>query len=367
MTSRVLTRDNYSLIIKLNQPLVAIFELDRGIIGTNLLTKFHEDRTRKIACKVYTRKTAPPTDGHVFQLTRTTFEINQHIIKTNMLTNFKLDQCIIGTNLLTKFHEDRTRNAASRLRKTAPPTGGHVFQRNASTFTLNQHILKTNILPNFKLDRDIIETNLLTKFHEDRTRNVASRPNQINCPAHWRPCFSTDWTHFKLNQHIIKTNILTNFELDRGITGTYLRTKFHEDRTRNAASRVFTRKTAPPTGGHIFQRNGSTFTLNQHILKTNILPNFKLHRDIIETNLLTKFHEDQTKMWPIECLQTKCGRRTDGRTDIRRKKTDHKSSPEQSGELTTIYKGQNSTNRGKKSNGCCALHTHSMRSIYLKN
>ncbi|KAH3735637.1 hypothetical protein DPMN_042172 [Dreissena polymorpha] len=59
--------------------------------------------------------------------------------------------------------------------KTAPPTGGHVFQRTSTTFELNQHIIKTNILKNFELDRGIIGTNLLTKFHEDRTRNVASR------------------------------------------------------------------------------------------------------------------------------------------------------------------------------------------------
>ncbi|KAH3720133.1 hypothetical protein DPMN_063027 [Dreissena polymorpha] len=145
-----------------------IFELDRGFIGTNLLTKFHEDRTRNVACRVNTRKTAPPTGGHVFQRTRTTFELYQHIIKTNILKNFKLDLGIIETNLLTKFREDRTRNVASRVftRKTAPPTGGHVFQRTGTTFELNQHIIKTNILT---------KTNLLTKFHEDQTRIVASR------------------------------------------------------------------------------------------------------------------------------------------------------------------------------------------------
>ncbi|KAH3782157.1 hypothetical protein DPMN_160069 [Dreissena polymorpha] len=103
---------------------------------------------------------------------------------------FILNRGIIKTNLLTKFHEDRTRNVAFRVFtwKTARPTGGHVFQH-------------------------IIETNLLTKFHEDRKRqNVASRPNKVNCPAHWRQC-------------IIGTNLLT---------------KFHEDRTTNVASRVFT-------------------------------------------------------------------------------------------------------------------------------
>ncbi|KAH3838154.1 hypothetical protein DPMN_111560, partial [Dreissena polymorpha] len=165
-----------------------------------------------VASRVFTRNTAPPTGGHVFQRTGTTFELNQDIIKTNILTNFDIHQGIIGKNLLTKFHEDLTRKVVSRVltRKTAPPAGGHVFQRTGTTFEL-------------------------------------------------------------LNQHIIKTNILTNFELDRGIIGTNFLSKFHEDRTRNGASRVFIRKTAPPTGGHVFQRTGTTFELNQHIIKTNIL------------------------------------------------------------------------------------------------
>ncbi|KAH3749717.1 hypothetical protein DPMN_184227 [Dreissena polymorpha] len=129
------------------------------------------------------RKTTPPTGSHVFQRTRTTFELNQHIIKTNILTklhedwacnvtstvftSFELDRDIIGTNVLTKFHDDPIKNVASRvftrylysqILKTAPPTGGH-----------------TNILTNFEINRDIIGTKLLTKFHEDRKRNVPSR------------------------------------------------------------------------------------------------------------------------------------------------------------------------------------------------
>ncbi|KAH3870046.1 hypothetical protein DPMN_033225 [Dreissena polymorpha] len=111
-------------------------------------------------------KTAPPTGGHVFQQTGTTFELNQAIIKTNILTN---DLIFIGAKLLTKFHEDGTTNVASRVltrfcyshkRKNAPPLGSHVFQANVTIFELIQ---------------DIIETNLLTKFHEDWTINVASR------------------------------------------------------------------------------------------------------------------------------------------------------------------------------------------------
>ncbi|KAH3690096.1 hypothetical protein DPMN_191861 [Dreissena polymorpha] len=61
---------------------------------------------------------------------------------------------------------------------------------------------------------------------------------------------------------------------------------FHEDRTLNVASRVLTRfyyshirKNAPPLRKDVFQAN-------------NII--LELIRDIIETNRLTKFHEDWT-------------------------------------------------------------------------
>ncbi|KAH3810480.1 hypothetical protein DPMN_138875 [Dreissena polymorpha] len=72
--------------------------------------------------------TDPPPGGHVFQGTETIFELNQHIIKTNILTNlhedwasnvsstvftiFELSRGINGTNVLTKFHEYRTINVA---------------------------------------------------------------------------------------------------------------------------------------------------------------------------------------------------------------------------------------------------------------
>ncbi|KAH3857285.1 hypothetical protein DPMN_099891 [Dreissena polymorpha] len=69
------------------------------IIGTNLLTKFHEDRKINVASRVLTRKNAPPPGSHVFQPTGIIFELIQDII---------------GMNVLTKFHEDRTVNVASR-------------------------------------------------------------------------------------------------------------------------------------------------------------------------------------------------------------------------------------------------------------
>ncbi|KAH3779422.1 hypothetical protein DPMN_157225 [Dreissena polymorpha] len=103
------------------RPLVAmsfkqLFELVQNIIGTNLLTKLHDDRTINMASRVLTRKNAtPPWCPY-----------------------------IIGTNHLTKFHSDQAINVASRVltRQKAPPPG-------------------------------IIRTNLLTKFHEDRKINVA--------------------------------------------------------------------------------------------------------------------------------------------------------------------------------------------------
>ncbi|KAH3753255.1 hypothetical protein DPMN_187890 [Dreissena polymorpha] len=90
-------------------------------------------------------------------------------------------------------------------------------------------------------------------------------------------------------------------------------TKFHEDRTKNVASRVFTRKTSPSTGGHVFQRTGTTFELSQHINQTSIFTYFALDRGIIGTNCLTKFHEDRTRNVVSRVFTNRCGR-TDGQT-----------------------------------------------------
>ncbi|KAH3786565.1 hypothetical protein DPMN_164672 [Dreissena polymorpha] len=67
-----------------------------NIIGTNLLTKFHDDRTINVA----SRAKCPPPGGHIFQATVTIFELVQDIM---------------GANLLTKFHDDQTINMTSRV------------------------------------------------------------------------------------------------------------------------------------------------------------------------------------------------------------------------------------------------------------
>ncbi|KAH3838548.1 hypothetical protein DPMN_111956 [Dreissena polymorpha] len=76
-----------------------------------------------------------------------------------------------------------------------------------------------------------------------------------------------------------------------------LLTKFHEDRKINVASRLLTRKNAPPPGSHVFQPTSIIFcTLNvasivknvpplgSHFFQANIII-LKLIQDIIETNL----------------------------------------------------------------------------------
>ncbi|KAH3716716.1 hypothetical protein DPMN_059444 [Dreissena polymorpha] len=153
-----------------------IFELIQDIMGQIF---------RPPALLYKCKENDPPPIGHAFLPIQTIFELNRHIQKTH---------------LLTKFHEHWTKNVTSRGEKTAPPPGGqfhddwakivtsrvftkntslppggHVFQRTRFIFELNQHIIKTNILRNFEHSRGINGTNVLTKFHENQTINVASK------------------------------------------------------------------------------------------------------------------------------------------------------------------------------------------------
>ncbi|KAH3705687.1 hypothetical protein DPMN_080764 [Dreissena polymorpha] len=90
------------------------FHDPRLIIGTNLLTKFHEDWKINVASRVLTRKNAPTPGSHVFQPTDIIFELVQDII---------------GINLLTK--------------KNALPLGSHFFQANVTIFKIIQDIIET--------------------------------------------------------------------------------------------------------------------------------------------------------------------------------------------------------------------------------
>ncbi|KAH3816217.1 hypothetical protein DPMN_117729 [Dreissena polymorpha] len=223
VASRVLTRKNApplgSHVFKATK---TIFHLIQDIIGTNLLTKFHDDRTinvtsrEKCATPVthenrtinQNKEKFPAPGGHVFQPTVIIFELFQDIIGMVLLTKFheewtinvasrvltrfyyshpcfqakvtifELIPDIIGTNILTKFYEDWKINVASRVltRKNAPTPGGHVFQLTGIIFELpyilGSHVFQAIVLI-LELIQDIIGTNLLTKFHEDWTINAA--------------------------------------------------------------------------------------------------------------------------------------------------------------------------------------------------
>ncbi|KAH3844332.1 hypothetical protein DPMN_086590 [Dreissena polymorpha] len=259
-----------------------IFELVQELIGTNLLTKFHDDWTINMASRVLTRKNATPPWQPCFPANGTIFELIQDII---------------GTNLVIKFHDDRTINVASK-----------------------QYI---------KLIQDIIVTNLLPKFHEDRKINVASivltrkkMPRPLAAMKNAPP----------LGSHVFQANI-TIFELIQDINEANLLTKVHEDWTMNVACRVLTRKNAPPPGGHVFQATKTIFILfhedqtinvasRVHVFQAN-LTIFELNQDIIETNLLTKFHDD----WTINVASRVLTRQMLTPHNGRHTKGDHKSSP----------------------------------------
>ncbi|KAH3720361.1 hypothetical protein DPMN_063258 [Dreissena polymorpha] len=195
-------------------------------------------------------KIAPPTGGHLHK--------DWALNVTSIVFKYDLDN--IGTNLLTKFHEDRKINVASR-----------VFTNNCGRTDGQRPVTKAHLSNQTDRQTDRrTETKVLTKFHENWAKTVTSRVLtcfhyihiEKNAPPTGSNVFSPIWTIFELIRENNKTNVLTNF---------------HDDWAKIVTSRVFTRKTAPPTGDH-----------------TNILTNFELDRDFIGTKLLTKFHEDWT-------------------------------------------------------------------------
>ncbi|KAH3808152.1 hypothetical protein DPMN_136503 [Dreissena polymorpha] len=161
-----------------------MFKIIQDIIGTNLLTTFHEDRTINVASKVLTEKCPSPMRPY-FSTSLNHFSTRPRYHWANLLSKFREEPTIneasrvlsrkfampleghvfqqtifFFLNVLTKFHDDKTLNETFRAltRKNASPTGGNMF--------CNQ------LQP--KLIQDTIWTNLLTKFHEDQTINVDS-------------------------------------------------------------------------------------------------------------------------------------------------------------------------------------------------
>ncbi|KAH3833382.1 hypothetical protein DPMN_106689 [Dreissena polymorpha] len=134
------------------------------------------------------------------------------------------------------FHDDWAKNVTSRVftsffllykykKNCSPPPNSHVIQLTGTIFQHNSRIKETNARN--------VTSRVFTCFHFIHIEK--------NAPPTGSHVFSPIWTIFELVQHINKTNVLTNF---------------HDNWANIVTSRVFTRKTAPPTGGNVFQRNG---------------------------------------------------------------------------------------------------------------
>ncbi|KAH3724112.1 hypothetical protein DPMN_049916 [Dreissena polymorpha] len=178
-----------------------IFLLLRYITGTNLPTKFHDDR-KNVASKV---KNAPAPSPPFFST-------KEH--------HFELVQVFIGMNLLTKFHEDWTINVVSRV-KNAPPHSSHVFQAKITNFEIIQYIIGTNFLSKVLTRKNAPPHGghvfqpigiIFELFHEDQTINVASRVK--NASPFCSHVFQANVTISKLIQDIIETNLLTKLQED---------------------------------------------------------------------------------------------------------------------------------------------------------
>ncbi|KAH3694011.1 hypothetical protein DPMN_081450 [Dreissena polymorpha] len=226
----------------------AIFQLVQEINKTNVLTKFYDDKAK-----------------YVTSIENCHTPLAAMFIDPSGPFANSYEIYIYITNLFTKFYDDWAKNMTSIV---------HVIQLTGTILQLNSRIK---------------ETNVLTNFHENLAKHVTSRvftcfhyihmeKNATHTGGH---VFSPIWTIFALVRHINKTNVLINF---------------HDDWAKTVTSRVFTRKRAPPTGGHLHE----DWALNV----TSTV--FEFDRDIIGTNLLTKFHENRTINVASRVFTNKC-------------------------------------------------------------
>ncbi|KAH3786827.1 hypothetical protein DPMN_164939 [Dreissena polymorpha] len=143
----------------------SIFELERDNIGTNLLTKFHEDRPINVASRVFTNKSGRTTDGRRTKTTKVLTKFHENLAKnvtSRVLTCFHyihIDQFTPVSNAFDYQCIAHARKSGIKtitmnwpIEKNAPPTGSHVFTPIWTIFELVRHINKTNVLTNFHDD-----------------------------------------------------------------------------------------------------------------------------------------------------------------------------------------------------------------------
>ncbi|KAH3707296.1 hypothetical protein DPMN_066697 [Dreissena polymorpha] len=108
---------------------------------------------------VLTRFCYSHTSGHVFRRTVTIFEFSRGIITTNVRT---------------KFHGDLSINVTSRVLKKFFYSHTNVLTKFLEDLLTIFFFILTK-LPSFEHEKNIIWTILLTKFHDNRAINVAYR------------------------------------------------------------------------------------------------------------------------------------------------------------------------------------------------
>ncbi|KAH3854859.1 hypothetical protein DPMN_097417 [Dreissena polymorpha] len=233
----------------------------------------------------------PPPGGHVFLPIRIIFELNRHIQKTHVLT---------------KFQEDWTKNVSSRVErereKTAPPCGGHIFSPIWTIFELIRDINETTakivtsrvftrnnalspgghlhedwasnvtctVFTSFELSGGINRTTVLTKFHEDRIINSVSRVFTRQNVDDGR-CTTDKRRSQKLTMSTLcsVTSSKTASSLAALIkqqmkTAPFLGAMFHKDRTINGTSRV----------NNFIELMRPSFELGQNIIRKNVFTKF---------------------------------------------------------------------------------------------
>ncbi|KAH3723797.1 hypothetical protein DPMN_049591 [Dreissena polymorpha] len=125
-------------------PIRTIVELVQDINKTNVLTNFHDDWAKIVTSRpnkenfyyIHIKKNAPPSGGPVFSRIWTIFELVRDINKTNVLTTFHDDL----TKIVTSRVFTRENCHYIHIKKNAPLTGGHVVLPIWTTFELVRDI-----------------------------------------------------------------------------------------------------------------------------------------------------------------------------------------------------------------------------------
>ncbi|KAH3838887.1 hypothetical protein DPMN_112304 [Dreissena polymorpha] len=183
----------------------------------------------------------PPMAGDnkltfVFDRARPIFKLDLDIILIQLLTKFSEER--MKTTLLSNFNKECLRNVNARVFTNQMWTDRRRTKTNPKTSP--EQSVKLHPPPGSH------ETSVLTKFHEVWTKNVTFRV--LTCFHYMHIAKAA----LPLGGHVFSP-IWTIFELVRDINKTNALTKFHDDWAKIVTSRVFTRKTAPTTGGHVFQ------------------------------------------------------------------------------------------------------------------